>query len=220
MEERDISSQGLMGRAPERGPALSRILGFACQGGNVKAQAQGLIERFKGLRGLADASPGELCSVSGVSAGATVFIRLLKEASRAYLKERVIGRPAAASFDGLLDYLAMELSGERVEKFLAVYLSNKGHVLSVEVLHEGTISQTIVYPRKAVEGAFRTGAKAFIFAHNHPSGDPTPSAIDKELAVQLDKTAASAGLNVFDHLIVGRRAHYSLRQAGFISASR
>mgnify|MGYP001591231678 CR=1 FL=1 len=219
MEERDTSSQGLMGLVPQAGDMLRRILGFACQG-NAEAQAQGLIKRFKGLRGLADASAGELCAVPGVRAGAAVLIRLLKDASRAYLKERVIGRPVEASFDGLLDYLTMELSGERVEKFLAVYLSNEGHVLSVEVLHEGTISQTIVYPRKAVEGAFRTGAKGFIFVHNHPSGDPTPSAIDKELAVQLDNAAASAGLNVFDHLIVGRRVHYSLRQAGFISASR
>ncbi|MBI5237911.1 MAG: hypothetical protein HY887_05760 [Deltaproteobacteria bacterium] len=219
MEERDITRQRLMSRAPEHGDTLKFILGFACPG-SAGEKTEGIIKRFKGLRGLADASTGELCSVPGVRAGAAVLIRLIKDASRAYLKERVIGRRAATSFDGLLDYLTMELSGERVEKFLAVYLSGADEVLSVEVLHEGTISQTVVYPRKAIEGAFRTGAKGFIFAHNHPSGDPAPSAVDKELAVQLDKAAASAGLKVFDHLIVGRHAHYSLRQAGFISASR
>ncbi len=218
-EERDDSRQRLMGRAPEARELLAHILGFAGRG-RAEEQAEALVRRFNGLRGVADALAGELCSAAGVGPGAAVLVKLVKEASCACLRERVVGRGLAASFDALLDYLTLELSGERVEKFLVVYLSGAEDVLSVEVLHEGTISQTIVYPRKAMEGAFRTGAKGFIFVHNHPSGDPTPSAVDRELAVQLDRAAASAGLKVHDHLIVGRRAHYSLRQAGLMSASR
>jgi DNA repair protein RadC len=115
-----------------------------------------------------------------------------------------------------LDYLNMTLSGERVEKFMAIYMNSKNEVLAVEVLHEGTINQTVVYPRKAIEKAFRHNAHSVIFVHNHPSGDASPSGLDRELAGVLERAAEAVDLVVHDHLIIGRDKHFSARENGWI----
>jgi DNA repair protein RadC len=114
------------------------------------------------------------------------------------------------------DYLEFALSGERIEKFLAVYLDSGGFVITVETLFEGTINQTAVYPRKAVEAAFKHGAASLIVAHNHPSGDSTPSESDRLLTQGLVFAARAVDLEVIDHIIIGKGNRFSAREAGWL----
>ncbi len=116
----------------------------------------------------------------------------------------------------LLEYLNMTLSGERIEKFLAVYLNCANEIIAVETLFEGTINQTAVYPRKVVEKALKHNAHAVIFVHNHPSGDSAPSETDKQLTVVLERAARAIDLNVVDHIIIGRGPHFSAREKGWM----
>src|SRR3990170_3062151 len=154
---------------------LELILTYAIPRRDVKPLAKTLIERFKGLRGVLDASFEELYSVNGIGENAALLLKFMKEVSGEYLKERVMKKDVIRSPEDVLNYLNLTLSGEKVEKFLAIYLNSKNEILSVETLHEGTIDQTVVYPRKVIENAFRHNARSIIFVHNHPSGDPTPS---------------------------------------------
>ena len=183
---------------------------------DFKPIARRLLERFGGLRGVFDAASEELGAVIGMNDGAITFIRFLKETSGAYLLDRIMARDIVSSPQEALDYLNMTLSGERVEKFMAIYMNSKNEVLAVEVLHEGTINQTVVYPRKAIEKAFRHNAHSVIFVHNHPSGDASPSGLDRELAGVLERAAEAVDLVVHDHLIVGRDSHFSARENGWI----
>lgn len=195
---------------------LELILGYAIQKGDVKAVSSRLIERFGGLRGVFEASHEELMAVAGIGETTAVLIRLVKGVSKAFLKDRIIGKDAIRCTRDVLDYLDMTLSGERIEKFLAIYLNARNEVLAVEVLHEGTINQTAVYPRKAIELAFRHNASAIIFVHNHPSGDPTPSGMDRQLTRVLDRAASAVDLIVHDHIVIGRNRHVSMRERGWI----
>lgn len=195
---------------------LELILGYAIQKGDVKALASRLIERFGGLRGVFEATHDELMAVFGVGETTAVLLRLVKGVSKAFLKDRIIGKDAMRCTRDVLDYLDMTLSGERIEKFLAIYLNARNEVLAVEVLHEGTINQTAVYPRKAIELAFRHNASAIIFVHNHPSGDPTPSGVDRQLTRVLDRAASAVDLIVHDHIVIGRNRHVSMRERGWI----
>lgn len=195
---------------------LELILGYAIQKGDVKALSGRLIKRFGGLRGVFEATHEELMAVAGIGETTAVLIRLVKGVSKAFLKERIIGKDAVRCTKDVLDYLDMTLSGERIEKFLAIYLNARNEVLSVEVLHEGTINQTAVYPRKAIELAFRHNASAMIFVHNHPSGDPTPSGMDRQLTRVLDRAASAVDLIVHDHIVIGRNRHVSMRDRGWI----
>ncbi|VAW38839.1 UPF0758 family protein, partial [hydrothermal vent metagenome] len=192
------------------------LLTFAIPRRDVKPLAKKLIKDYKGLRGLLDATPEELSSTDGIGANAAVLIALIKEMAGAYLKERIEKRHAVSSAKDLLDYLHFTLSGDKIEKFLAVYLNSKNEILGVETLHEGTINQTVVYPRKVIERAFKHNARSVIFVHNHPSGDPTPSKTDRLLTDELVEAARTVDIKVHDHIIIGKNKHTSLRDLGWL----
>ncbi|MEK7314512.1 MAG: DNA repair protein RadC, partial [Deltaproteobacteria bacterium] len=157
------------------------LLTYAIPRRDVKPLAKKLITRFGGLKGIFDAASTELAVIEGVGDNAAILVNLIKAVSAEYLKERALKKDVVRSSKDVLDYLKVTLSGEKLEKFLAIYLNAKNEILSVETLQEGTIDQTAVYPRKAMERALRHNAKSVIFVHNHPSGDATPSKSDREL---------------------------------------
>lgn len=196
---------------------LELVLAYASPRCDAESTAKTLVRRFKGIRGVFDASIDELKSIDGITGNGAVLIKLLKEVAGEYLKERMMGKDVIGCPEDVLDYLNLTLSGERVEKFLAIYLNSNNEVLAIEVLHEGTINQTVVYPRKAIELAFRHDAHSVIFIHNHPSGDSTPSGVDRQLAKVLDRAAGAVDLLVHDHLIIGRNSHFSARENGWFS---
>lgn len=208
--------QGLP-RVGKPGAVLEQLLSYAVKEKDIPEVSGGLMKRFKGLRGVLDASHEELKDSGWLTENGAVFLKFAKEAAGVYLKERMMGKDAVRNMKCVLDYLNLTLSGERIEKFLAVYLNSKNEVISVDVLHEGTINQTVVYPRKAIERAFRHKASAIIFVHNHPSGDSTPSAMDRQLARTLDGAAAAVDLSVIDHIVIGKNRHFSAREHGWMS---
>ncbi len=194
---------------------LELLLSYAMPGDTAPA-ARALSQRFKGFRGIFDASMEELESTPGIKGSAAVLVKLFKGIAGMYLQERMMGRDIIRSPKEAIEYLNLMLSGERVEKFLAIFLNARNEVLAVEVLHEGTINQTAVYPRKAIERAFKHNARGIIFVHNHPSGDATPSHVDKQLTKVLDRAALAVDLIVHDHLIIGKGSHFSARDNGWI----
>ena len=195
---------------------LELLFLYAVPKKDVKHLARSVLKRFRGIRGVFDATADELKSVEGVGENAAVLVKLVKDLTGVYLKERMMGRDVMRCTKDVLDYLNVTLSGERVEKFIAIYLNARNEVLAVETLHEGTINQTAVYPRKAIEKAFKHNARSVIFVHNHPSGDATPSSVDKQLTRVLDRAALAVDLLVHDHLIIGRNKHFSARENGWI----
>ncbi|MBI2400720.1 MAG: DNA repair protein RadC [Deltaproteobacteria bacterium] len=210
------AGQGLPGGG-KPGAMLERLLSYTVKEKDLADVSTGLMKRFKGLRGVLDASHEELKDSGWVGENSAVFLKFVKEAAGVYLRERMLGRDALKNMKCVLDYLSLTLSGERIEKFLAIYLNSKNEVLSVDVLHEGTINQTVVYPRKAIERAFRHKACGVIFVHNHPSGDSTPSAMDRQLARTLDSAAGAVDLSVIDHIVIGKNRHFSARENGWMA---
>jgi len=187
--------------------------------GGAASAASALLERFRGLRGVFDAEHSELESVPGVTAEASILIRLIRELAIQYHRDRLDGREMIGNNAILIDYLELLLSGERLEKFIAVYLDARNRIISIDTLAEGTIDQTMVYPRRAIELAFERGARAVILAHNHPSRDATPTSEDTRLIEALDKAAISVGLIIHDHLIIAGNSHFSASRHGWIIGS-
>jgi len=120
------------------------------------------------------------------------------------------------AWDRLIDYLNAALARERVEQFRVLFLDSKNRLLADEVLGQGTVNHTPVYPREVVKRALELGATALILVHNHPSGDPTPSRADLEMTAEIKAAASLLGIALHDHVIIGNGRHTSLRRDGLL----
>ncbi len=192
--------------------ALELFLTYAISRKDVKPIAKHLIKRFGSFREVMDAGFDELQEVKDVGLHSAVLLKLIKACANRYLKEKAIHKPVISSPVALLDYCRLCMEGLKEEQFRVIFLNAKNEVLTEEVIQQGTIDQAAVYPRKIIERALTRKAKALIFVHNHPSGDPSPSQQDKELTQGLFRMARDLGIRVHDHLIIGQKGHFSFKE--------
>ncbi len=119
----------------------------------------------------------------------------------------------------LAEFLTKLLASECVEVFLIVCLSTKRRVLCVHEVSRGSLDATVVHPREVFKAATLASAAAIVLAHNHPSGDPTPSPDDMVLTTRIANAGDIMGIEVLDHIIVGEGAYFSFVEAGRLCRS-
>ena len=186
------------------------ILTYALARKDVKPLAKKLLQTFGSFRGLLEAPAEEIIKIKGVSDHTALLFKLIKEASDRYLGEKVLTcADIIASPRDLLNYCHSKMGWLKDEQFRLVYLNTRNQVIRDEVLQEGTVDQTVVYPRKVLERAIQLKATALIMVHNHPSGSIIPSLEDKELTRTLVQAAQNLQIKIHDHLIIGRDDHFS-----------
>jgi DNA repair protein RadC len=117
-----------------------------------------------------------------------------------------------------MDYLTSVMAQERVEQFRILFLDNRNRLIADEVQGRGTIDRAPAYPREVVRRALELHATGVILAHNHPSGEPTPSRDDISLTNDIVRAAQALGIRVVDHVIVGRGKWVSLRAEKLMQA--
>jgi DNA repair protein RadC len=111
-----------------------------------------------------------------------------------------------------------DLSDTRKETFKALYLDGRRRLIRAEVVSVGTLTATLVHPREVFAPAIECGAASVVVGHNHPSGDPTPSSEDRVLTERLSQAGRLLGLQLDDHLVIGRGCFVSLRELGVLVA--
>jgi DNA repair protein RadC len=114
----------------------------------------------------------------------------------------------------LAAYLGTELSDLAQEQVRVVLLDSKNYVVGTCLLYQGGVNQTVVRLADCFREAVRAGAPAIVLLHNHPSGDPTASPEDVRLTQDASKAGDFLGIEVLDHVIVGRQGYVSLRERG------
>ncbi len=183
---------------------------------DVKPLAKALIARF-GSFAEAIAAPRErILEVEGMSEGAAAQLKILEAAALRLSQTRVLGRPVLSSWAALIDYCAASMARSPTEEFRVLFLDRKNVLIADEVQSAGTIDHTPVYPREIVKRALELGASGLILAHNHPSGDPTPSHADIEMTRDVVDAARALKIAVHDHVIVGRSGHSSFKALGLL----
>jgi DNA repair protein RadC len=187
---------------------------------DVKPIAKALLKKFGTLRGVLDAPVEDLQSLSGVGSVTPVALRIIRETASLYLRQEVEGRSVLDNVDKLADFWRARLGPLRHEVFEVAYLDHHYQLLEdgVERLEEGTVAETTVYPRKVMELALRKHAAHIVVAHNHPTGDVTPSEHDKRLTRALQLAGQPLGIKVIDHVIVAAQKTFSFRRAKLIIA--
>lgn len=184
---------------------------------DCKDTAKATLKKFKTLPGVLEASIEELREIKGIGPKNAFGIKLIKEISDRYLKNRVIETNPITNSKGLFDYLYHSMRDKTKEHFKAVFLDAKNRIIRIETLFTGTLTASSVYPREVVRAALANHAAAMIFVHNHPSGDPAPSAEDIAVTRQLVFAHKVMGIIVHEHLIIGNNTYFSFSDHGHIA---
>lgn len=196
---------------------IELLLTLATPRRDCKPSAKAVLARFKTLQGVLEASSAELIQVAGIGPRNALGIRLVKAVAERYLEGKVLNGDPLSNSRALFDFLYASLRDRTRECFKALYLDVRNRVLASEDLFEGTLTASSVYPREVVRAALAHHAAALIFAHNHPSGDPAPSAEDVALTRQLVFACRVMGITVHEHIIVGNNRYFSFADSGQIA---
>lgn len=197
--------------------ALGQLLArCGARDGDPTVLACDLLDRFGGIGRVVGAPTADLARVVGedlaVELGVlhALLLRVLEFPLR---RRQVIGAWGDAKA-----YLQARLRALPREAFHVLFLDKKNQLIADERMGEGSVSHAPVYPREVVRRALELSASGLLLAHNHPTGDPTPSSADVEITRQVVAACRALGIAVHDHLIVGGDQVASLKALGLMSA--
>ena len=202
---------------------LAMLLRSGSKGHNVLLVAQGLLAEAGSLAALVQWSETDLRRIKSIGpVKALQLVAVMEVARRVLAKESevapALNRPAL-----VLEHFQPQLTGLAVEKFWVLCLNRKNRLLKQVEISSGTATSSLAHPREVFRAAIRHGAAAVVCVHNHPSGDPAPSAADIQVTRQLREAAKAVDIDLVDHVIVGRPAtdprglgYYSFREAGIL----
>lgn len=173
-----------------------------------------LMTRFGGLPQILGASLPELMQV--VDAGVALELKLLQDASRRVLEFPLRRRSILSSWSAVAAYLRMSLGGQSRESFRVLFLDKRNGLIADELMGAGTVDHAPVYPREVVRRALELAASSCCLAHNHPSGDPTPSKADIEMTRLVVEACRALGISVHDHFLIAGDQVVSFRAAGLM----
>ena len=195
---------------------LELLLTFAIPRRDTKFLARKLLERFGNLARIIEADPARLEEVEGLGPHAATLISLVRPFAARFLKDPPGAKIHPRSIADVSAYFRAKLKGLGDEEVHVAFVNARNAVTGTECLQRGTVDQSVVYVRKVIERALANKASGFILAHNHPSGDATPSDHDRQFTQAVKAAAASVGLRLLDHLIIGDSTPFSFRTNGLL----
>ena len=176
------------------------------------ANAAVLLGRFGSLRAVLGADRAGLARY--VDPAVAIDLQLIFEAARRLAWSELARRDVISSWSALLSYLKLTMAHLEREAFRVLFLDKKNQLIADEIMGLGTVDHAPVYPREVLRRALEFGSSALILVHNHPSGDPSPSAADIEITKRIVAAGGTLGVMVHDHVVVGRGGVASLKHLG------
>ncbi|MBK8157633.1 MAG: DNA repair protein RadC [Rhodospirillaceae bacterium] len=199
---------------------LELLLYLAIPQRDVKPLAKDLIARFGSFGAVMAAEPAQLMEVSGIKENSAVAIKTVQAAALLMQRQQVLDQPVLGSWKAVLDYCHSVMAHDQNEQFRLLFLDGKNALIADEVQSRGTVNHAPVYIREVVKRTLTLGASSIIMAHNHPTGDPTPSRDDIEMTRAVKLALEQVGVSVHDHIIIGRKGHASLRSMGYLDGPK
>lgn len=180
------------------------------------ALAIALLDRFGSLGAVVGAERAELARVGGVCSAVLADLKLLPELAVRLARIEASRLPVIASWTSLVAYARAAMAHRPREQFRVLFLDHRNALMRDEMWADGTVDHAPVYHREVVRRALELSASAMILVHNHPSGHPDPSRADIEMTREIVDAARLFGLQVHDHLVIGRHGTASFKQLGLI----
>jgi DNA repair protein RadC len=203
---------------------IAIVLRTGLQGRSAVTIAQDLLTTFGSLQQLAAASVDELKRTKGIGPDKAVALKASFTLAQRMVREVQRESPALDSPDRVADLLREEARSAAVEQFHVILLNTRRRLIRLERLSQGTLDTILIHAREVFRPAIAANASAIVLAHNHPSGDPTPSEADIRVTRDLVRAGQLLKIEVLDHVILGRatdmrpRDFVSLRELGYFYA--
>jgi DNA repair protein RadC len=203
-------------RALSEQELIAVILGRGVSGESVTVTAQRLFDHFGSLRGIANATVEELCQIRGIKLAKASQIKAVFELAGRLASNPDGGKRLVKTPEDAVEVVSEELRGAKKECFLALLLTTRGRLIKVSEISVGTLDSSLVHPREVFKPAMLASAASVVFVHNHPSGDPTPSAEDMKMTERLVEVGKLIGIEVLDHVIVCDGGSTSMKRKGLL----
>jgi DNA repair protein RadC len=208
-------SEGAAARLARCGPpALADAEALALLAGCEAGEAAGLVAAFGSLTEVLAQPRADL--VRHVAPSAAARITLIHDLARRALEGPLRRRDVLSSWSAVQAYLKGALAGVPREQFRVLFLDKRNQLIADEVMGQGTVDHAPAYPREIVRRALELNASALVLAHNHPSGDPTPSSADIQMTREVVEATRTLRIAVHDHIIVGGASVASVKSLGLM----
>lgn len=193
---------------------LAIILRTGVGGQNVLELSNSLLAQHGGLVGLARASFAELYETKGIGPAKVTQLKAALELGRRLLVATPEARPQVRSPADAANLLLGEMGLLEQEHLRTLLLDTKNYVLSSPTIYVGSINTSLIRVAEIFREAIKSNCAGIIVAHNHPSGDPTPSPEDVAVTEQIVAAGKLLDIEVLDHLVIGHQRYVSLKERG------
>ncbi|MED3660979.1 DNA repair protein RadC [Ureibacillus sp. FSL K6-8385] len=183
---------------------------------SVLSIANRVINYFEKLHELKHATLEEIMSIKGIGQAKAVQLLAAIELGRRLSQKQVDSRFTIRSPKDAASFLMPEMSSLQQEHFVALFLNVKNQVIHKQTIFIGSLNSSIVHPREIFREAVKRSAASIICAHNHPSGNASPSPEDIEVTKRLQEAGFIIGIELIDHIIIGDHQYISLKEQGYI----
>lgn len=189
---------------------IELLLTLATPRRDCKQQAKAAISKFGSLKKTLEASSVELREVSGLGPTNILGILLFQSLQERYAKETLEKKLSLNSPSEIANYVKAKIGKEKQEHFIVMFFNTRNELITSDI-SVGTINASLVHPREVFNEAISQHASHIVIAHNHPSGDPTPSDEDIITTRRLVEAGKIIGIEVVDHLVVSNMTYKSFR---------
>ena len=177
--------------------------------------ASDVLKESEGLSKLMQMHVNTLMQIQGIREVKALQLLASVELSKRVVKSKVYHASIMKPED-VIEWFEFEYGVLSQECFIALYLDTKSKLISHRVLFKGTLNESVVHPREVFKEAFLQNANSVLIAHNHPSGDCTPSKADFEVTYKMVRVAMTMGVQLVDHIIVGQNQYYSFKEHKYL----
>jgi DNA repair protein RadC len=197
---------------------LALVLRTGQRGECAEQMAHRLLRSYGGLAPLAEASVREIGAEKGIGPARAAALGAAFGIARRLAEVRMRPGSAVRSGRDVATVVRESVRGARRETFFALLLDARRRILSMRVVSQGSADSALVHPREVFSPAVREGASAIVVAHNHPSGNITPSMEDKKITHKLRRCGRDMELPILDHLIITSHDYFSFADEGILDS--
>lgn len=198
---------------------LEAILFFSQPRVDTKPLAKDLLKKFSSLSALCLADPKDILTTKGMGTSSVCLLKLVRMLALRMGEASMQNRFRMGTADQVVKYCRLRLKDPSIEQFHVFFLDHHQQLIHETIHQVGTVNQAAVYPREIIKEALTYGASYMMLAHNHPTGNCTPSPADIQLTEHLIDAGKRLGIHILDHIVFSLQGYTSMKTEGYLKFS-